>query len=187
MQGCSEACACSDALPSKSLYAAIDMDKVAAQNERLRGSCLEVLKKAHSDRHGPPSAHGKDAQGLLVKIPFVHKVSLNKIEIKSGFTQMEVVANNQYVTLSSKPKNSDKYTLTGTEHILPVPLPNYKYKNVDCLTVRLTGGDERSLSYLSLCGAVTGALPTAVNVSYELYPLPGETKAPKASQSPLLH
>ncbi|KAI5181131.1 hypothetical protein NEOKW01_1350 [Nematocida sp. AWRm80] len=179
MSGCNGQCACNDDIPSKSLLACIDTHKVSAINEQQRGSCLEILLKSHAERHSDTRAFSKDSNGLVLKIPFTHKVSITKIEIKSTFKQIDLIVNNQYITLDSKPKNLEKYCLTGDSHIVPIVLPAYKYRSVDCLTIRLKEPVDNtgSLSYLCVSGAITGSLPTPVNVSYELYPIPEDTKS----------
>lgn len=171
--GCSGECSCSDSLPAKSLLSAVDLDKVSALNERVKGSCTALLRMGTRPRGGA-EALAKDAKGLVVKIPFMHKVQPTKLEVRGSFKQLEVVPNNPYVALAGKCKISDSFTLSLPGHIVPVSLPPYKYKSVDHLTLRLTEIDEAAsgrgeLSYLAVYGVVTGALPTAVNVSYELY------------------
>ncbi|KAI5191487.1 hypothetical protein NECID01_1481 [Nematocida sp. AWRm77] len=170
---CSNECACSNAMPAKSLLSAVDMGKVSALNEKEKGSCLSVIQKAQREKGGPVSC-AKDPKGLLVKIPFMHKVNITKIELRSSFGKMEVVPNNMYVGLTGPCKKSDTFSLSLPEHIVPVSLPPYNYKSVDHLAIRLTEtaqgfGEAGSLSYLSLYGVITGSLPSAVNVSYELY------------------
>lgn len=175
--GCGKECACIDALPAKSLYGSIDTSKVVAINEKVRDSCLNVLNRSSSDRIVGCVAYSKDRQGLVIKMPFTCKVSLSKIEIRTSFKKIEVFTNNQYVTLSYKPKNKEEYTLPGTDHIIPIVLPAYKHNSVDTLTIRLGGIEEEGvLSYLCICGAVSGVLPKAIHASYEVYPMPDEKK-----------
>lgn len=177
MKRCSKECACEDAVPAASLYNAIEIDKVVGINEERRGQCSEVIKKGVSGRSFDVCAHAKTGQGLVVKIPFLYKVSLSSIEIRTSFKQIEVVANNRYVTLTSVSRSSDRYFLSGTDHIIRVSLPSYKYKTIDFLTLRLKESAEKgTLSYLCICGEVVGSLPQAVNVSYELYSAPKKTK-----------
>ncbi|KAI5190711.1 hypothetical protein NEMIN01_1176 [Nematocida minor] len=178
---CGKECMCLDALPAKSLFSSIDINKVSAINERVKESCANVLNRSSSERETEVHAYSKDKQGLVIKIPFICKVALSRIEIRTSFKKIEVFTNNQYVTLTYKPKNKEEYSLPGTDHILPIVLPAYKHKSVDTLTLRLTGTDEPGvLKYLCICGAVSGVLPKAVNVTYELYPMPEDTKAPDA-------
>ncbi|KAH9387217.1 uncharacterized protein NEMAJ01_2113 [Nematocida major] len=177
--GCSKECACNDSLPSKSLFSSIDMDKVCAINEKVKGSCVNILSKSASirDIDMATSAHSNDATGLVVKIPFVCKVSLCRIEICTSFKKMELFVNNQYVTLSYKSKTKEEYMLPGSRHIIPIVIPAYKHKSVDTLTLRLTECDGAGyLAYLCVCGIVTGALPKAVDATYELYALPENVK-----------
>ncbi|KAI5186720.1 hypothetical protein NEHOM01_1659 [Nematocida homosporus] len=188
MGGCSGECACTDAIPARSLYASIDINGVTGINEQVRGCCREVVKKSHAERNGGVVAVAKDGQRLIVKIPFISKVALSRIEIKSSFKQLCVFANNRYVTLSSKPKPGESYCLPGDDHIIRVNLPSYKYKSVDFVALYLqdAGEGEGTLSYLCLCGEVTGSLAKAVNVSYELYPIPEDTKISEKSHSTIL-
>jgi len=177
MEGCSEECVCAAEVPSKSLFGSVDISRVVGTNEAPKGSCKEVLVESSARRGVAACSRTRVPGGLVVKIPFVEKVALVKIEIRCTFRRVEICANDPYVSLESQMKNQVEYALPGTAHIVPVSLPPYKYKSVDHLTVRLKDAEgEESLSYLVVCGAVKGALPRAVNVSYELYPVPEDTK-----------
>ncbi|EIJ89441.1 hypothetical protein NEPAR06_2166 [Nematocida parisii] len=176
--GCTADCVCNDGVPSKSLFSSIDIDKVTTINEKDKDSCKELLKRSESIRNVKMSAHSKSNKGLVIKIPFICKVLLNRIEIMTTFTKIEVFINNQYVTLTYKPKVPEEYFLPGGDHIFPITIPAYKHKSVDTLTIRLSNNDEYgSIGYLCICGVVTGKLPKAINVSYELYGLPENTKS----------
>lgn len=172
--GCGGECACLDLIPSKSLYRSMDISRISCINERERGSCLRVIESSVIDRR--EVAYSKDSLGIVVKIPFTCKVALSKIEIRTSFTLLEVFTNNQYVTLSYKPKKKEEYNLPGTDHVIRVVLPAYKHKSVDTLTIRLTGAETGALSYLCVYGIVSGVLPKAVHASYEVYGLPEENK-----------
>lgn len=192
MQGCSGRCACAGGVPGSSLYSAIEMDRVVGINEKEKGKCREVIKRGEASkemslREMDLRAYAKTEQGLVINIPFLCKVSLSKIEIGGSFKKMEVVTNNRYVSLTSALKNSEEYSLDGSDHIFQIVLPSYKYKSVDFLTLRLQESEGRgSIFYLCICGAVVGALPKAVNVSYELYPIPEKTKEDKREAHKLL-
>ncbi|KAI5173031.1 hypothetical protein NEFER03_2015 [Nematocida sp. LUAm3] len=185
MGGCSGECVCRDMVSSKSLYSVIDMENVSGLNEEKRGGVREIIQKSWADREAKSSARCKGQEGLIVRVPFLRKVSLNKIEIKSTFKEVRLFINNRYASFTTKCKNEEKYFLPGTEHIIPLVLPSYKYKSVDYLTLHLLCSEEEkgALFYLCLCGEEQEGIRKAVNVSYELYPLPENTKASEKSKS----
>lgn len=179
---CTGECACNDSAPAKSLYHAIDHSRVTAVNELKRGSCAAVVAKTHEQRHSPEAAQSRSASGLLVKIPFKFKVAITRVDFRGTFSRMDVYANNQYVALDSAAKPVDSFALPDASgaHIVPVALQPFKYKSVDLLTLRLAGADgaaDARLLYLGLRGVVSGSLPAAVNVSYEVYPVPKSSKS----------
>lgn len=183
MASCTEECLCSESIPSKSLFSYIDMKNVTVINEKVKHSCSAILNKSSSLRLKDLKVYSKDSKGLVIKIPFLCKVSVNKIEISTSFKNLEVFTNNQYVTLAYKPKIPEEYSLPGHDHIVPVNLPSYKHKSVDTLTLRLKSLNEIGyLNYLCICGIVTGSLPKAVNVSYEVYPLPEDIKSMRTEE-----
>lgn len=182
--GCSEDCSqCTEEVPGKSLIAVLDIPRVSAVNEKTRGSCAAVLQKGRAEKGSGVCAVSKTPQGLLVRVPFLCKVSVSYLEIQSGPASLEVFPNASHATLTSRHRITDTYTLPGIPHLVRVPLPKSKYANIDALVLRMKQVDAPvSFSYLGILGIKTSAHAMPVLVSYEKYPQP-EDASVKAKDS----
>lgn len=182
--GCSEDCRqCTEEMPGKTLLAVLDVSRISAINEKTRGSCASVLQKGRAEKDTGICAVSKTQQGMLVRIPFVCKVSISCIEIQSCPADLEVFPNASHATLTSQHRIMDKYTLPGSPHLIRISLPKSKYANIDSLVLRMKQIDESvSFSYLGIFGVTTSAHAVPVIVSYEKYPQPKDASA-KAEDS----
>lgn len=170
-----QGCECDDRnyQPSKYLTLEIDREKVVGFNEKEKGSSKRVFKE-YNDRHSKEAVGSLRGVHLAIRVPFLSKVNITQLNIKGNSKLVHLYKNNNYIDAKSALSSSktESLTLPQTEHIVPVPLKAFKFKDVSTLSlfVEEAYAPSTEISYIGIKGVVSGRLPTAVETTYEVFP-----------------
>ncbi|CAH9106324.1 unnamed protein product [Cuscuta epithymum] len=194
-------CGDHDCSSSWSLYKHIDLSKVTALNEALRGSVKSVFKpweQRLNSFEGYLESNEGDPE-LIVFIPFTSDVKIKSIAIVGGVdgtspSKMRVFVNREGIDFADAQtiQPVQEWDLAeNLQGVLEYQTRYSKFQSVGNITLHFPesfGADVTQIHYIGLRGEATQMKRDAVaNIVYELMPNPSDHKARGESGGGLSH
>ena len=182
-QGCS--CDHDDDGDGESLLPVIELDRVSALNERVRGSARGVFRE-FENRHVARSVCESNAgdPDLIISIPFTSSVRVKSISVlgaTEGTTprDLHIYVNRDDIDFAMADETPAAQTLALSVDpgaALFYPLRAARFANVSSLTLVFRGahggGESSAVAFVGLKGVVTGHRRGVVTAVYESRPMP---------------